>query len=99
MTTPTSSSATTRPPGRTVTLQRRAPGTTTWTSVGTMAVGSTAGTYVLAQRPGATTEYRAVFKTPSDEGINGDASPVVKVSVAPCIASPVGGAEIDAPCV
>lgn len=84
--------------GRTVTLQRRAPGTATWTSVGTMGVGSTTGTYVLTQRPGSTTEYRAVFKTPSDEGINGDTSPVVKVTVAACIASPIGGAEIAAPC-
>src|SRR6187551_2358829 len=35
--------------GRTVTLQRRAAGTTTWVSVGTMSFGSVAGTYVLAQ--------------------------------------------------
>ena len=53
--------------GRTVTLQRRAPGATTWTTVGPMVAGAT-GTYVLAQQPATTTEYRASFKTPSDEG-------------------------------
>ena len=38
--------------GRTVTLQRRAVGTTTWISVGTMPFGSVTGTYVLAQAAG-----------------------------------------------
>jgi len=85
--------------GRTVTLQHRAPGASTWTSVGTMTGGSTTGTYVLTHRPGNTTEYRAVFNTPSNEGINGDSSPVVKVTVAACSASPVGGVGIAAPCV
>ena len=86
--------------GRTVSLQRRAPGTATWTSVGAMPAGSSSGTYVLSQRPGATTEYRAVFTPPSSEGINGDPSPVVKVSVlGQCTASPIDGAGIDAPCV
>ena len=80
-----------------MTLQRRAPGASTWTTVGSMGAGSSAGTYVLTQRPSATTDYRAVFKTPSDEGINGDSSPVVRVSVAACIASAVG-AGIAAPC-
>ena len=84
--------------GRTVTLQRRAPGTTTWTTVGPMGVGPTVGTYVLVQRPAATTEYRAVFKTPSDEGINGDSSPVVRVAVAACAAVAPHAAGVSAPC-
>ena len=70
--------------GRTVTLQRRAVGTTTWIAVGTMPTGAASGTYVLAQRPGVDTEYRAVFATPSGEGINGDSSPAVRVSVTGC---------------
>jgi energy-coupling factor transporter transmembrane protein EcfT len=70
--------------GRTVTLQRRAPGATTWTSIGTMPAGSTAGTYVLSQRPGADTDYRAVFATPSTEGINGDDSATIRVTVSGC---------------
>ena len=86
--------------GRTVTLQRRAVGTTTWISVGTMPFGSVTGTYVLAQRPGGATEYRAAFPTPSTEGINGDSSPAVRVNVTGCTA--VAGAKsessIQAPC-
>lgn len=84
--------------GRTVTLQRRAVGTTTWTAVGTMAVGSSVGTYVLAQRPGGATEYRAVFATPSSEGINGDSSPAVRVDVTGCTAVLGPQSVIQAPC-
>lgn len=84
--------------GRTVTLQRRAPGATSWITVGSMGAGPTAGTYVSAQRPTTTTEYRAVFNTPADEGINGDSSPVVKVAVTTCSATAVSAAVIDAPC-
>ena len=85
--------------GRTVTLQRRAPGSTTWVTVGTMPAGATAGTYVLAQRPGADTEYRAVFKTPADEGINGDTSPTVLVDVVvACTATVAGDGAIAVPC-
>jgi hypothetical protein len=83
--------------GRSVTLQKRAPGATTWTTVGPMVAGAT-GTYVLAQKPATTTEYRASFKTPSDEGLNGDASPVVKVAVAGCAATTASAPGIDAPC-
>ena len=84
--------------GRTVTLQRRAVGTTTWISVGTMPPGSTTGTYVLAQRPGGATEYRAVFSTPSNEGINGDSSPAVRVEVTGCAAGTATRSTIQAPC-
>jgi hypothetical protein len=85
--------------GRTVTRQRRATGTTTWVTVGTMPAGSTAGTYVLTQRPGADTDYRAVFKTPSDEGINGDTSPTVGVDVVVTCGAIAGlDATIAIPC-
>lgn len=73
--------------GRTVTLQRRTPGTTAWIAVGTMPAGSTSGTYVLTQRPISDTDYRAVFGTPSTEGINGSASPAVRVYVSSCTAA------------
>ena len=56
-------------------------------AVGTMPAGSVTGTYVLAQRPGGATEYRAVFSTPSSEGINGDSSPAVRVDVTGCAAA------------
>jgi hypothetical protein len=84
--------------GRTVTLQRRAPGATTWTTIGTMPVGSTAGTYVLSQRPGADTDYRAVFATTSTEGINGDTSPTVRVAVTGCTGAFVLGPQPDIVC-
>ena len=84
--------------GRAVTLQRRAVGITTWTSVGTMSFGSVTGTYVLAQSPGTATEYRAVFATPSSEGLNGDTSGIVSVSVGGCAAAAPGAAVINAPC-
>lgn len=78
--------------GRTVTLQRRAPGTTTWTTVATMPAGSGSGTYVLSQRPSSDTEYRAVFGTPSTEGINGDTSPTIRVYVLIICVTPAGKA-------
>ena len=65
-----------------------------------MPAGSTAGTYVLAQRPGADTDYRAVFKTPADEGINGDTSPTVRVDVVVTCTTTVTGADagVAIPC-
>jgi hypothetical protein len=84
--------------GRTVTLQRRAVGATTWTTIGTMAPASVTGTYVLSQRPGADTDYRAVFSTPSNEGINGDSSPAVRVDVIGCTAVASTQSSIQAPC-
>jgi hypothetical protein len=85
--------------GRSVTLQRRAPGATAWTAVGSMAAGPSAGPYFLPQRPLSTTHNPAVFSTPSDEGINGDTSPVVRVTVAACTSAALKAATIDAPCV
>jgi hypothetical protein len=84
--------------GRTVTLQRRAVGATTWIAVGTMPPGSVTGTYVLAQWPGAASEYRAVFATPTSEGINGDSSPAVRVYVSGCTAVADTESSIEAPC-
>lgn len=72
--------------GRTVTLQRRAAGTTTWTSVGAMPSGSGGGTYATTQSPTVAMDYRAVFSKPSGEGLEGDTSPIVRVSIAACSA-------------
>ena len=52
-----------------------------------------AGTYVLTQSQGGATEYRAVFSTPSNEGINGDSSPAVLVNVTRCGAGAVAKSE------
>jgi hypothetical protein len=66
---------------RTVTLQRRAAGTSTWSTAGTMAIGSTSGTYRMSFSLTATTEFRAVFAKPADEGLRAATSPVVTVAV------------------
>jgi hypothetical protein len=57
-----------------------------------------AGTYVLAQRPQMDTEYRAVFTTPADEGLNGDTSPTVLVHASTCTAAATTKGTIDVPC-
>jgi hypothetical protein len=67
--------------GRVVTLQRRTVGTTTWTIVGSMGSGPSAGTYVTNQAPTVDTEYRAVFSTPSGDGLVGDTSSTIRVSI------------------
>ena len=85
--------------GRTVTLQRRAPGATTWTTVGTMPSGSVSGTYVVAQQPSTDVEYRAVFATPSNEGINGDTSSTVRIYVlGGCTMAATNAGALAVPC-
>lgn len=84
--------------GRTVTLQRRVAGSTTWTSVGAMPPGSSAGSYVTTQTQTVAMEYRAVFSTPSTEGLNGATSSTVRVSIAACAAAP-GRDAVAVPCV
>jgi hypothetical protein len=68
---------------RTVRLQRRPPGTTTWTTIATMTAGSS-GTYTSSIRLQSRTEFRAVFPTPAGEGLIGDTSGVVTVAVGAC---------------
>ena len=67
--------------GRPVLLQRRTPGATAWTTVATMATSSTAGAYSMTVWPTATYEWRAAFSTPSNEGLTGSGSAVIKVTV------------------
>jgi hypothetical protein len=69
---------------RSVRLQRRVPGATTWSALTTMTPASAAGTYVATTTVSTTFEYRAVFATPSTEGLNGDTSPTVRVTVFGC---------------
>jgi hypothetical protein len=69
---------------RTVTLQQRPFGSTTWSTVATMTSGSPIGTYTTSIALYATAEYRAVFSTPTTEGLRGDTSPSISVSVTPC---------------
>lgn len=72
---------------RTVRLQRRALGSTSWTNFLTLTSSSQAGTYTSRARLYATADFRAYFPTPSTEGLRGDTSPILRVTVAPCTAN------------
>jgi hypothetical protein len=74
---------------RTVTLQRRPVGSTVWTTVATMAAGSTAATYAYtATGQKQSADWRAVFAGPADEGLDGATSAIVRVSVSSCTTAP-----------
>ncbi len=83
--------------GRTVKLQRRALGTTTWSTVATMAPGVTAGTYTATYKITANGEFRSLFSATAAEGLSSDGSPVVTVRLVSCTAAPVGGRATRAP--
>lgn len=72
---------------RTVKLQRRPTGTSTWTTFATMAAGSS-GTYTTSVTLQSRTDFRAVFSRPSGEGLVGDTSPTVTVTVGSCSRPP-----------
>jgi hypothetical protein len=74
--------------GRTVKLQRRTPGATTWTTVATMTPGSTGGTYSATATITADGEFRALYSATTTEGLNTDGSPVVTVSLQACAGAP-----------
>lgn len=74
--------------GRSVKLQRRPPGSSTWTTVATMDPTTPTGSYVYALRLYSTTEFRAVFSAPTTEGLDGDVSPVTTVTVTSCSTAP-----------
>jgi hypothetical protein len=69
---------------RSVRLQRRPPGGSTWTTAATMSPTSPTGSYVVALRLYGSGEFRAAFSTPASEGLIGDSSPVVSVTVGTC---------------
>jgi hypothetical protein len=74
--------------GRTVRLQRRPPGTTSWTTMATMTATSPTGSYVFSTPLYSSAEFRAVFPTPTNEGLRGDSSPAVAVTVGSCTTAP-----------
>jgi len=74
--------------GRAVRLQRRPPGTTTWSNFATMTATSPTGSYVVSTRLYSSAEFRAVFSTPTTEGLRGDSSPAVAVAVGSCTTAP-----------
>lgn len=69
---------------RSVRLQRRPAGSSTWTSIATMAPGSATGSYSTTLTLLATADYRAFFSPGTTEGLVGDTSPTITVKVVPC---------------
>ncbi len=69
---------------RTVRLQRRAIGSTTWTNFATLPPSTPTGTYRATLRLIETADFRTVFSTPTNEGLRGDTSAIVRVTVGPC---------------
>lgn len=74
--------------GRTITLQRRLPGATSWSTFGTLAGNSTPGSYGLTITPSTTYDYRLVFSAVSGDGILGATSSTVRVAVITCPTAP-----------
>jgi hypothetical protein len=66
---------------RQVILQRRAAGTTAWTTIGAMGNGPASGTYTMSLSLQSRTDFRAVFAKPADEGLRAATSPVIAVAV------------------
>jgi hypothetical protein len=66
--------------GRDIVLQRRPVGGTSWTTYVGMPAAGTAGMYRVSVAVSASYEWRALFSQP-DEGLIGDASAMLKVSV------------------
>jgi hypothetical protein len=83
---------------RTITLQRRLPGATSWSTFGTLSVNSTAGSYGLTITPSTTYDYRLVFTATSGEGILGATSSTVRIAVISCPTAPTRGAIRQSPC-
>jgi hypothetical protein len=68
--------------GRSVVLQRRAPGAASWTTIGDLsAVTDDTGRYVKTMTLTTTYDWRAVFSAPGDEGLDGSTSNVSRLSV------------------
>jgi hypothetical protein len=84
--------------GRTITLQRRLPGATSWSTFGTLAGNSTAGSYGLTLTPSTTYDYRLVFTAPTSEGLQSATSATVRVAVISCPTAPARDLTRQAPC-
>jgi hypothetical protein len=66
---------------RRVVLERRVPGSSTWTTVGTMPAALASGTYQVRVSPTATYEWRGYFYKPADEGLRASSSAPFAVTV------------------
>ncbi len=84
--------------GRTVLLQRRAVGTSAWTSLGAMVQsGSLEGSYVLTVSPTATYEWSAQFVPAAGDGAVTSRSSVVKVTMTGCSGSGCSSGQVLMP--
>ena len=61
-----------------------------------MPAAAAAGTYAVSQAPFADTEYRATFASQTTEGLNGDTSPTVRLSI---FGTCLGAAGVETPLV
>lgn len=68
---------------RVIRLERKTLGGT-WTDLGPMAAGSSAGTYVYSLAVRYTADFRAVFAKPSGEGLRAGTSAVIRIDVSSC---------------
>ena len=82
--------------GRTIYLQRRALGASTWSSILVVPPATTAGNYGVNLTPASTYDYRLLFSASSNEGLVGTVSSVVRITVTACTAAPGGKAPLVA---
>jgi hypothetical protein len=66
--------------GRSVTLQRRALGATSWSTVGAVPPSATAGTYGLTIAVSSTADYRLLFDASVTEGLNDTTSGILRIT-------------------
>jgi hypothetical protein len=69
---------------RTVLLQRRSIGGTTWTTVATMAGTTVSGTYGVTWSPTGSYDWRAFFQPAAADGAQASSSTAVRVTVSGC---------------
>jgi hypothetical protein len=85
--------------GRTISLQRRALGTTAWATVGTLSGNSSDGSYGYTITPSQTYDYRLVFTASSSEGLTNATSSTIRIAVVTCAAiATKGGPTQHAAC-
>jgi len=82
---------------RTISLQRRALGSTSWSTIGTLGANASAGSYGITISPTVTYDYRLLFGTPPDEGVLGSTSAILRVTVVTCLSAPARRSNMPAP--
>ena len=66
---------------RSIKVQRREPGGSTWSTVGTMSAATGAGNYQLTIKPPSTGDYRLFYDAPTSEGLKDSTSSVITITV------------------